>query len=149
MIGPLDVIQAATNLQSHLTSNVANVSQRAALAAIEGPLDVAHQMRAAFSERRATMVKMLQEIEGIYCPMPLGAFYAYPSVQGLLGKTIRGARPMTSSQLASLILDEAQVAVVPGEAFGPSGYLRLSCALGLEDLVEGVERLQKLLAEAR
>ncbi|MDR2373700.1 MAG: pyridoxal phosphate-dependent aminotransferase [Bifidobacteriaceae bacterium] len=149
MIGPLDVIKAATNLQSHLTSNVANVSQRAALAAVSGPLDVALAMREAFDRRRRAMVGMLRQIEGVYCPMPRGAFYAYPSVQGLLGKTIRGARPMTSSQLASLVLDEAQVAVVPGEAFGPSGYLRLSCALGDSDLEEGVARLQALLGEAR
>jgi aspartate/methionine/tyrosine aminotransferase len=148
MIGPADVIKAAANLQSHLTSNVANVSQQAALAAVSGPLDVAAMMRQAFSRRRLTMVKMLRQISGIFCPMPTGAFYAYPSVQGILGKTIRGARPMTSAQLASLILDEAQVAVVPGEAFGPSGYLRLSCALGDDDLVEGVGRLQALLAEA-
>ncbi|MDR2564513.1 MAG: pyridoxal phosphate-dependent aminotransferase [Bifidobacteriaceae bacterium] len=149
LIGPPDVVKAATNLQSHLTSNVANVSQRAALAAVSGPLDVALEMREAFDRRRRTMVGMLREIEGVYCPMPSGAFYAYPSVQGLLGKTIRGARPMTSAQLASLILDEAQVAVVPGEAFGPSGFLRLSCALGDEDLAQGVARLQALLGEAR
>jgi aspartate/methionine/tyrosine aminotransferase len=149
MIGPPDVIKAATNLQSHLTSNVANVSQRAALAAVSGPLDTALEMRQAFSRRRRVMVEMLRQIDGVYCPMPLGAFYAYPSVQGILGKTIRGARPVTSSQLASLILDEAEVAVVPGEAFGPSGFLRLSCALGDDDLVEGVGRLHSLLAEAR
>jgi aspartate/methionine/tyrosine aminotransferase len=149
MIGPADVIKAATNLQSHLTSNVANVSQRAALAAVAGPLDVAFQMRDAFSQRRRVMVEMLREIDGIYCPMPLGAFYAYPSVQGLLGKTIRGSQPTSSSELASLILDEAQVAVVPGEAFGPSGFLRLSCALGDADLVEGVGRIQDLLSQAR
>jgi aspartate/methionine/tyrosine aminotransferase len=148
MIGPLDVIRAATNLQSHLTSNVANVSQRAALAAVAGPLDVVLEMRQAFDRRRRTMVEMLRQIEGVYCPMPQGAFYVYPSVRGVLGKTIRGARPMTSSQLASLILNEAEVAVVPGEAFGPSGYLRLSCALGDSDLVEGVGRLQALLSEA-
>ncbi|MDR1825220.1 MAG: pyridoxal phosphate-dependent aminotransferase [Bifidobacteriaceae bacterium] len=148
MIGPLDVIKAATNLQSHLTSNVANVSQMAALAAVSGPLDVAYRMRDAFDRRRQTMVAMLQAIDGIHCPVPKGAFYAYPSVQGLLGKTIRGARPMTSSQLASLILDEVEVAVVPGEAFGTPGFLRLSCALGDDDLVEGVGRLQTLLAEA-
>jgi aspartate/methionine/tyrosine aminotransferase len=149
MIGPPDVVKAATNLQSHLTSNVANVSQAAALAAVSGPLDVARQMREAFSRRRLKMVAMLREIDGVRCPMPSGAFYVYPSVEGILGKTLRGARPTTSSQLASLILDEAQVAVVPGEAFGPSGYLRLSCALGDDDLVEGVGRLQVLLAEAR
>jgi aspartate/methionine/tyrosine aminotransferase len=148
LIGPLDVVKAATNLQSHLTSNVANVSQRAALAAVAGPLEVAHQMRQAFSRRRRVMVEMLREIEGIHCPMPLGAFYAYPSVEGILGKAIRGSRPQTSSELAALILDQAEVAVVPGEAFGPSGFLRLSCALGDADLVEGVGRIQELLAEA-
>jgi aspartate/methionine/tyrosine aminotransferase len=148
LIGPPDVVQAATNLQSHLTSNVANVSQRAALAAVSGPLDVAHQMRLAFSRRRVRMVEMLRQIDGVYCPMPLGAFYVYPSVQGILGRTIRGARPVTSAQLASLLLDEAEVAVVPGEAFGPSGYLRLSCALGDDDLVEGLTRIQALLAQA-
>ncbi|MDR0594055.1 MAG: pyridoxal phosphate-dependent aminotransferase [Bifidobacteriaceae bacterium] len=149
MIGPPDVVKAATNLQSHLTSNVANVSQRAALAAVSGPLDTAVAMRQAFDRRRRTIVGMLRQIDGLYCPMPQGAFYAYASVQGLLGKTIRGARPMTSSQLASLILDEAEVAVVPGEAFGPSGYLRLSYALGDADLEEGVSRIQALLGEAR
>ncbi|MDR1633372.1 MAG: pyridoxal phosphate-dependent aminotransferase [Bifidobacteriaceae bacterium] len=149
LIGPPDVVKAATNLQSHLSSNVANVSQRAALAAVTGPLDVAFEMRAAFDRRRRTMVGMLRQIEGVYCPMPSGAFYAYPSVSGLLGKTIRGTRPTTSSELAALILDQVQVAVVPGEAFGPSGYLRLSCALGDDDLVEGVGRLQALLGEAR
>ncbi|MDR2378443.1 MAG: pyridoxal phosphate-dependent aminotransferase [Bifidobacteriaceae bacterium] len=149
MIGPPDVVKAAANLQSHLTSNVANVSQRAALAAVSGPLDAAFAMRQAFDRRRRAMVEMLRAIDGVYCPMPRGAFYAYPSVQGLLGKTLRGARPMTSSQLASLILDEAEVAVVPGEAFGPSGYLRLSCALGDADLAEGVGRIQELLGEAR
>jgi aspartate/methionine/tyrosine aminotransferase len=149
MIGPPDVIAAATNLQSHLTSNVANVSQRAAITAVTGPLDVVRRMREAFDQRRRAIVRMLREIDGVYCPMPTGAFYAYASVQDLLGRTIRGARPMTSAQLASLILDEAQVAVVPGEAFGPSGYLRLSYALSYDDLVEGVSRLQALLAEAR
>ncbi|MDR0625663.1 MAG: pyridoxal phosphate-dependent aminotransferase [Bifidobacteriaceae bacterium] len=148
LIGPLDVVKAATNLQSHLTSNVANVSQRAALAAVSGPLDVVFEMRQAFDRRRRTMVDMLRPIEGLDCPVPRGAFYAYPSVQGLLGRTIRGSRPQTSAQLASLILDEAEVAVVPGEAFGPSGYLRLSYALSDSDLVEGVGRLAALLSEA-
>ncbi|MDR1799299.1 MAG: aminotransferase class I/II-fold pyridoxal phosphate-dependent enzyme, partial [Bifidobacteriaceae bacterium] len=149
MIGPLDVIKAATNLQSHLCSNVANVSQMAALAAVSGPLDAAMQMRAAFDRRRQVMVSMLQQIDGVICPLPKGAFYAYPSVQGVLGKTIRGVQPATSSQLASLILDEVEVAVVPGEAFGTPGFLRLSCALGDEDLVEGVGRIQTLLGEAK
>ena len=106
-------------------------------------------MQVAFDRRRRTMVGMLNEIEGVDCPVPQGAFYVYPSVKGLLGRTIRGVTPQTSAELAALILDEAEVAVVPGEAFGPSGYLRLSYALGDADLAEGVSRLQKLLAEAR
>ncbi len=105
-------------------------------------------MREAFDRRRRTIVRMLNEIEGVVCPEPEGAFYAYPSVKGLLGKEIRGKRPATSVELAELILEEAEVAVVPGEAFGTPGYLRMSYALGDEDLVEGVSRMQKLLAEA-
>jgi aspartate/methionine/tyrosine aminotransferase len=148
MIGPEDVIKAATNLQSHLSSNVGNVSQRAALAAVSGPLDVVAQMRVAFDRRRRTIVEMLQQIDGVDCPVPEGAFYVYPSVLGLMGRSIDGVKLESSSQLASLILDKAQVAVVPGEAFGPSGYLRLSYALGDSDLVEGVGRIQNLLAQA-
>ena len=148
MAGPADVIKAATNLQSHATSNVANISQRAAIAALNGGLEDVHRMGEAFDRRRRTMVEMLNEIDGVECPMPEGAFYAYPSVKGVLGKEIRGQRPQTSLELAELILTEAEVAVVPGEAFGPSGYLRLSYALGDEDLVEGVSRIQELLGEA-
>jgi aspartate aminotransferase len=142
-------VKAATNLQSHLSSNVANVSQRAALAAVSGDLSAVARMRAAFDRRRQTMVRMLSEIDGVTCPEPEGAFYAYPSVKDVLGRDIRGQRPQSSAELATLILDEIEVAVVPGEAFGPSGYLRLSYALGDDDLVEGVSRIQKLLAEAR
>ena len=149
MIGPRDIIKAATNLQSHSTSNVSNISQRAAIAALNGSLDAVEEMKVAFDRRRRTIVGMLNEIEGVHCPVPTGAFYVYPSVKGLLGKTIRGRVCTTSAQLATLILDEAEVAVVPGEAFGPSGYLRLSYALGDTDLAEGVARLQKLLGEAR
>lgn len=149
MIGPIDVIKAATNLQSHATSNVANISQRAAIAALNGPLEAVEHMLVAFDRRRTTIVSMLNEIEGVDCPVPHGAFYAYPSVKGLLGKEIRGKRPQTSAELAALILEEVEVAVVPGEAFGPSGYVRLSYALGDDDLVEGVGRIQSLLAEAR
>ena len=149
MIGPPDVIKAATNLQSHATSNVANVSQRAAIAALEGSLDAVDEMRAAFDRRRGTIVEMLNAIEGVHCPVPQGAFYAYANVEGILGRTIRGRTPQTSAELAELILEEVEVAVVPGEAFGPSGYLRLSYALGDEDLAEGVGRIQTLLAEAR
>ena len=146
MVGPTDVITAATNLQSHLSSNVANVSQRAALAAVSGPLDAAHAMREAFDRRRRTMVAMLSEIDGVRCPVPQGAFYAYPDVRGVLGREVGGATPTTSAELAAIILEQAEVAVVPGEAFGPSGYLRLSYALGDDDLVEGVGRIQRLLA---
>ncbi|TQF04983.1 pyridoxal phosphate-dependent aminotransferase [Kitasatospora acidiphila] len=149
MIGPKDVVAAAANLQSHATSNVSNVAQRAALAAVSGDLSAVDEMKVAFDRRRQTIVRMLNEIEGVYCPEPLGAFYVYPSVKALLGKEIRGKRPQTSSELAALILDEAEVAVVPGEAFGTPGYLRLSYALGDSDLVEGVARMQKLLSEAR
>ena len=146
LIGPRDIVGAATNLQSHATSNVANVSQRAALAAVTGDLSAVAKMREAFDRRRRAIVAMLSEIDGFVCPEPEGAFYAYPSVQGVLGRQIAGRRPTTSAQLAELILDEAEVAVVPGEAFGPSGYLRLSYALGDDDLAEGVSRLQRLLA---
>ena len=148
MIGPKDVIKAAANLESHLTSNVANVSQRAALAAVSGDLSAVHGMRAAFDRRRRTIVRMLREVPGVECPEPRGAFYAYPSVRGLLGRELRGRTPATSAELAELILDEAEVAVVPGEAFGTPGYVRLSYALGDDDLAEGITRLQKLAAEA-
>ncbi|MGJ7440076.1 pyridoxal phosphate-dependent aminotransferase [Aquipuribacter sp. MA13-6] len=148
MIGPVDVIKAATNLQSHLSSNVANVSQRAALAAVTGTLDAAHAMREAFDRRRGLMVDMLNQVDGVTCPVPQGAFYAYPDVRGVLGRTIAGRTPQTSAELATLILEESEVAVVPGEAFGPSGFLRLSYALGDDDLVEGVTRIQRLLAGA-
>ncbi|WP_030263637.1 pyridoxal phosphate-dependent aminotransferase [Streptomyces sp. NRRL B-24484] len=149
LIGPQDVVKAATNLQSHATSNVSNVAQVAALAAVAGDLSAVDEMKAAFDRRRRLIVKMLNEIDGVVCPEPEGAFYVYPSVKGLLGKEIRGRRPADSSELAALILDEAEVAVVPGEAFGTPGYLRLSYALGDADLVEGVTRIQRLLAEAR
>ncbi len=148
VIGPKDVVKAATNLQSHATSNVSNVAQVAALAAVSGDLTAVAKMRESFDRRRRTIVRMLNEIDGVECPEPEGAFYAYPSVKALLGKEIRGKRPATSVELAALILDEVEVAVVPGEAFGTPGYLRLSYALGDDDLVEGVSRVQKLLAEA-
>ena len=148
MIGPKDVIKAATNLQSHLSSNVSNVSQRAAIAALSGDLAAVHKMGEAFDRRRKLIVKLLNEIPGVSCPTPTGAFYVYPSVKGVLGKEIRGKRPMTSAELATLILEEVEVAAVPGEAFGPSGYLRFSYALGDEDIVEGISRVKKLLSEA-
>jgi aspartate/methionine/tyrosine aminotransferase len=149
LIGPADVVKAATNLQSHATSNVSNVAQAAALAAVSGDLSAVAQMREAFDRRRRTMVRMLQEIPGVECPEPLGAFYCFPSVKGVLGKELRGRTPRTSVELAELVLDEAEVAVVPGEAFGTPGYFRLSYALGDDDLAEGVTRLAKLLAEAQ
>jgi aspartate aminotransferase len=149
MAGPLDVIKAATNLQSHATSNVSNVSQIAALAAVSGPLDAVAQMRTAFDRRRKAMVSALNAIDGVNCPVPEGAFYAYSDVRGLLGREIRGIVPATSAELAALILEQAEVAVVPGEAFGPSGYIRMSYALGDEDLAEGVGRLAALLGEAK
>ena len=145
MIGPADVIKAATNMQSHSTSNVANVSQRAAIAAVSGDLDAVEEMKVAFDRRRQTIVKMLNDVDGFVCPEPQGAFYAYPSVKGALGREIGGVTPTTSVELAEVILDQAEVAVVPGEAFGTPGYLRMSYALGDDDLVEGVGRIQRLL----
>jgi aspartate aminotransferase len=149
MIGPADVVAAGVNMQSHLTSNVCNVAQRAALAAVSGPLDAVAEMREAFDRRRRLIVELLSGIDGITCPTPQGAFYAYPSVAGLLGRELRGERPQTSVDLAALILEHAEVAVVPGEAFGTPGYFRLSYALGDEDLRTGVTRMADLLAEAR
>jgi aspartate/methionine/tyrosine aminotransferase len=149
MIGPKDVIGAAANLQSHATSNVCNVAQAAALAAVSGDLSAVAEMRTAFDRRRQTMTRMLNEIPGVVCPEPQGAFYCYPSVKGVLGKEIAGRRAQTSAELAGLILDEAEVAVVPGEAFGTPGYFRLSYALGDADLEEGITRMAKLLADAR
>jgi len=149
MIAPADITKAATNLQSHATSNVANVSQRAAIAALTGDLAAVDEMKVAFDRRRKLIVSMLDAIPGVQCPEPEGAFYAYPRVVDVLGKRLRGRRPQTSAELAELILDEAEVAVVPGEAFGTPGYLRLSYALSDADLTEGVERIAALLAEAR
>lgn len=147
MIAPSDVVQAATTLQSHATSNVNNIAQKAALEAVAGPLDAVNDMLKAFDDRRKTMVKMLNEIDGFHCPTPKGAFYAYVDVTRAVGKEIAGQRVNTSAELAQIILEKAQVAVVPGEAFGKSGYLRLSYALGLDELVEGVKRIQQLLNE--
>lgn len=148
MIAPTDIVKAATSFQSHLTSNVSNMAQRAALEAVTGPLDAVHSMREAFDRRRKTMISMLSQIDGLDVPTPKGAFYAYPSVEGILGREIRGKVPTTSAELADLILEEVEVAVVPGEAFGPSGFIRLSYALSDSDLVEGVGRIQELLAQA-
>ncbi len=144
MVGPDDAIKAASNLQSHLSSNVSNISQRAAIEALTGPQDQVEVMRQAFEKRRNVIVAELNKIQGLHCPMPEGAFYVYPDVTGLLNRAWGGVTPSTSLELADLILDQAEVAIVPGEAFGPSGYLRLSYALGDAPLLEGVRRLQKL-----
>ncbi len=149
LIGPTDVVKAATNLQSHATSNVANVSQVAALTALRGDLSAVAAMREVYERRRRLIVSMLRDIPGLDCPEPDGAFYVYPSVKGVLGRELRGRTPTTSAELCELVLDEVEVAVVPGEAFGTPGYVRMSYALGDDDLVEGVTRLGKLLAEAR
>ncbi len=149
MIAPLDVAKAAGDLQSHMTSNVCNVAQAAALAAVSGDLSAVARMRDAFDRRRRQMTGMLNEIPGVICPLPDGAFYCYPSVKGVLGREIAGRRPASTTELAELLLDEADVAVVPGEAFGTPGYFRLSCALGDADLEEGITRLGKLLGQAR
>lgn len=146
MAGPADAIKIAGNLQSHLTSNVNNVAQRAAVAALSGPQTEAEKMREAFDRRRRLIVSELSKIDGLVVPSPLGAFYVYPDVRGLLGRTWDGVTPTTSLELADLILDRAEVAVVPGEAFGPSGYLRMSYALGDDQLLEGVQRLQRLFS---
>jgi len=149
MIGPADVTKAAANLQSHATSNVCNVAQAAALAAVTGDLSSAEAMRTAFDRRRLAMTTMLNEIPGVTCPLPEGAFYCYPSVKGVLGKELAGTRPGSTAELAEVILEHADVAVVPGEAFGTPGYFRLSYALGDADLEEGLTRLHKLLAQAK
>lgn len=144
MVGPADAIKAAANLQSHLTSNVSNISQRAALAALTGPQEPVEEMRLAFDRRRKLIVSELRKIPGFDVPMPEGAFYAYCDVRELLNKEWDGVTPTNTLELADLILDKAEVAAVPGEAFGPSGYLRFSYALGDGPLLEGIQRLQKL-----
>ena len=143
MVGPQDAITAAANLQSHLSSNVSNISQLAGLAALQGDQAPAKAMLDAFNIRRQVIVDGLNSIEGVICPEPTGAFYVYPDVTGLLGREWAGRTPTTSLELADIILDECEVAAVPGEAFGPSGYLRFSYALGDADLAEGIARLQK------
>jgi aspartate/methionine/tyrosine aminotransferase len=148
MIGPRDVIGAATNLQSHATSNVANVSQAAALAAVTGDLSAVYEMRVAFDRRRKAMHAALSAIPGVTCPLPEGAFYCFPDVSGVLGRTIGGRTAHTSAELAAVVLEEVGVAVVPGEAFGAPGTFRLSYALGDDDLAEGVRRLAEVLGRA-
>jgi aspartate aminotransferase len=146
MIAPPDVTAAAVNLQSHSTSNVANVSQRAALAAVGGDLSAVAMMRDAFERRGHTLHERLNAIPGVTCLEPQGAFYCFPSFEGVLGREIAGRTSRTTLELCELILDEAKVAIVPGEAFGASGYARLSFALGDDDLVEGVDRIARLLS---
>jgi aspartate/methionine/tyrosine aminotransferase len=148
MIAPVDVIIAATNLQSHETSNVNNVAQRAALAAVTGDLAAVAMMREAFDSRRKTIVKMLNDIPRVSCFDPGGAFYAFPSFKAVLGTSIRGRRPANTLELAELVLEEAKVAFVPGEAFGAPGYARFSYALADDDMREGVARVASLLSEA-
>ena len=149
MIGPHDVIKAATNLQSHATSNVCNVAQAAAVAAVSGDLSAVERMREAFDRRRELMTIMLNKIPGVICPLPEGAFYCFPSVKGVLGKELAGRPITTSAELAEVVLAEAEVAVVPGEAFGAPGYFRLSAALADADLEVGLTRLGDFLAQAR
>jgi len=144
MVGPADVIKGAANLQSHLSSNVSNISQRAAIAALTGTQEPVERMRQAFDRRRTLIVEELNRIPGVVTPTPEGAFYVYPDVTGLLGREWGGVTPTNSLELADLILEQAEVAAVPGEAFGPSGFLRLSYALGDEPLLEGIRRLQAL-----
>jgi aspartate/methionine/tyrosine aminotransferase len=145
MIAANDIIKAASNLQSHATSNVANVSQMAALAAVTGDLSAVHDMREAFDRRRMLIVGLLNDIDGVVCPEPGGAFYVYPQVKGLLGRSLNGRTAQTSAELATLILEEAEVAAVPGEAFGTPGYLRFSYALGDDDISEGIGRIARLV----
>jgi aspartate/methionine/tyrosine aminotransferase len=147
MIGPADVIKGATNLQSHSTSNVSNVAQAAALAAVSGPLDAVVEMREAFARRGALAQRLLDGIDGVTCIEPEGAFYAYPNLTGLLGRTIRGRKAESTSELAELLLDEVKVAIVPGEAFGTPGYARISFALGDDDLGEGLTRIADAVGE--
>jgi aspartate aminotransferase len=149
MIGPADVVKAATNLQSHATSNVANVSQRAALAAVAGDLDAVFEMRAAFTRRGELIHRLLNEIPGVSCLRPEGAFYAFPNLTAVLGRDLDGRTAATTVELAELVLEHAKVAIVPGEAFGSPGYARLSFAIGDDDLAEGVRRMGDYLGRAR
>jgi aspartate aminotransferase len=146
MTGPADAMKAAANLQSHLTSNVNNIAQKASLAALTGPQDEVQNMLKAFDRRRKLAVSELGKIDNWLAPMPQGAFYVYSDVRGLLGKTWNGKQINTSLELCDFILEEVEVAFVPGEAFGPSGYVRMSYALGDEPILEGIQRLQKLFS---
>lgn len=147
LIAPKDIAKGAANLQSHMTGNINNIAQVAAAAALDGPTEPIEEMRLAFDRRRKLMVEEVSQVPGFVCPTPEGAFYVYVDVQGALGREIRGVTPTTSLELADLLLEQAEVAAVPGEAFGPSGYLRFSYALGDEELVEGIRRVRDLLSE--
>lgn len=148
MIGPADLIKAATNLQSHSTSNVANVSQRAAIAALEGGLECVEEMREAFARRAILIHGLLNDIPGVTCMVPQGAFYAFPSMEGLLGRNFGGVTPTTTSELCEVILDQAKVALVPGEAFDAPGYVRISFAVSDADITEGIGRIAELVAKS-
>jgi len=148
MIGPADLIKAATNLQSHSTSNVANVSQRAAIAALEGGLECVEEMREAFARRAILIHGLLNDIPGVTCMVPQGAFYAFPSMEGLFGRNFGGVTPTTTSELCEVILDQAKVALVPGEAFDAPGYVRISFAVSDADIVEGIGRIAELVAKS-
>jgi aspartate/methionine/tyrosine aminotransferase len=148
MIGPADLIKAATNLQSHSTSNVANVSQRAAIAALEGGLECVEEMREAFARRAILIHGLLNDIPGVTCMVPQGAFYAFPSMEGLFGRNFGGVTPTTTSELCEVILDQAKVALVPGEAFDAPGYVRISFAVSDADIIEGIGRIAELVAKS-
>jgi len=148
MIGPADLIKSATNLQSHSTSNVANVSQRAAIAALEGGLECVEEMREAFARRAILIHGLLNDIPGVTCMVPQGAFYAFPSMEGLFGRNFGGVTPTTTSELCEVILDQAKVALVPGEAFDAPGYVRISFAVSDADIVEGIGRIAELVAKS-
>jgi aspartate/methionine/tyrosine aminotransferase len=145
MIGPKDIMKAATNFQSHATSNVANVSQVAALAAVSGDLSAVHMMREAFARRGALMHKMLSTIPGVTCMEPQGAFYCFPNFSGLLHRDIKGKTANSTLELADMILSDVNVAVVPGEAFGAPQCIRISYATSDEKIVEAMRRIKKAL----
>ncbi len=149
MIGPNDVVEAATNLQSHTTSNVSNISQMATVAALSGDLSAVAEMKVAFERRRQSIFKLFGEIRDVVCREPEGAFYAFPSFEKLLGREIRGVKVETTVELAEIVLDLAKVAFVPGEAFGAPGYGRFSYALADADLGEGLSRLIELFSEVK
>ena len=144
LAGPVSVAQAAVRMHSHMSSNVSNVAQAAALAALTGPDDAPNEMRQAFDRRRTTMVDLLNGVSGVRCATPGGAFYTFPNVEGLLGRNLAGRTAGSSMELASLLLEEIQIAVVPGEAFGAPSYLRFSFALADDELLEGLTRLRQL-----